>query len=448
MNASVVRSTVEPPALDTTARCSSPAVQMPCASRPSASATANAAARARPPCTGSSAAVSGVVTLVGGAGWIAGKPGKSAGAERGARPRPPRSPAARTRRGARRSCRWWRPGPRGRSPPPRSPRSGRPRPSPAWGGWPRSAGTASAPSPRTRARRDSPCGAARAPRRRARQATPTSTFRKRAGALPCDTRTNWPGSPLPHSSTETSPHSGAEQIASQPRQKSGRDPGVARVAEQPPALAAADLPGGLAGELEVQAPVVDRPRAVGLDQQPVVGVGDQVVERARVAGLEVHVRHPHDRLAREAVGARAPAGALQADLGGRLARGEEAGEHAVADDRNGAALHALVVPPERAEAARAWWRRRSRSPAPSRTGATRRRPAPRSCRPRTRSRGRARGRAPRRGRSTRGSARRAARRPGSASCGRPGRPARAAARPPPRRARARARPAPARVKIS
>ena len=58
MYASVVRSATVLPAADT-ARCSSAAVQIPWASSPAASATANAWASARPPGSGSSAAVAG-----------------------------------------------------------------------------------------------------------------------------------------------------------------------------------------------------------------------------------------------------------------------------------------------------------------------------------------------------------------------------------------------------
>ncbi len=52
-------------------------------------------------------------------------------------------------------------------------------------------------------------------------ATPTSTSRKRAGALPCDTRITWPGSPFPQSSSEISSHSEGEHTASQLAQNSG-----------------------------------------------------------------------------------------------------------------------------------------------------------------------------------------------------------------------------------
>src|SRR5262249_38720808 len=63
-----------------------------------------------------------------------------------------------------------------------------------------------------------------------------------------------------------------------------RDPGVRRVLEQPALLAALDLVGDLGRELEVQAAIVDRPAPVAREVQPVVGVGDDLVEA-----------HPRDR---------------------------------------------------------------------------------------------------------------------------------------------------------
>ena len=55
-------------------------------------------------------------------------------------------------------------------------------------------------------------------------AMPTSTSRKRAGAQPCETRMSCPGSPLPQSSSEISRHSEGEQTASQPPQNRGVTP--------------------------------------------------------------------------------------------------------------------------------------------------------------------------------------------------------------------------------
>ena len=54
-----------------------------------------------------------------------------------------------------------------------------------------------------------------------------------------------------------------------------RDPGVGAVAVEGPELAAADLTAQLGGELELQAAIVDRPRAVGFQVEAVVGVGDE-----------------------------------------------------------------------------------------------------------------------------------------------------------------------------
>ena len=75
---------------------------------------------------------------------------------------------------------------------------------------------------------------------------------------------------------------------------------------EPAELTAADLARDLGGELELPAAVVDRPGPVGLQVQALAGVGEQVLERPGRAGLEVDVRHAHDRLAREALGAGAP----------------------------------------------------------------------------------------------------------------------------------------------
>src|SRR3954465_14678438 len=61
------------------------------------------------------------------------------------------------------------------------------------------------------------------------------------------------------------------------------DPRVRRVAVQPPEAAAPDLAPDLGRELELQPAVVDRPRPVRLEVYALVGVGDEVLEAARVA---------------------------------------------------------------------------------------------------------------------------------------------------------------------
>src|SRR3954447_15125123 len=110
------------------------------------------------------------------------------------------------------------------------------------------------------------------------------------------------------------------------------DPGVGGVAVQPPEPAALDLARELGRELELQAAVVDRPRAVRLEVQAVVGVGDEVLEAARAPGLDRDVRHPDDRLAGEAVGARAAARALEPDRRRRLAVGQRGAEYPAIDE--------------------------------------------------------------------------------------------------------------------
>ena len=74
----------------------------------------------------------------------------------------------------------------------------------------------SAPRP-PRARAPPASSAALTPR-------PPRTSRKRAGALPWETRITWPGSPFPQSSSEIRRHSEGEQTASQLPQNSGVTP--------------------------------------------------------------------------------------------------------------------------------------------------------------------------------------------------------------------------------
>src|SRR3954454_25227318 len=57
----------------------------------------------------------------------------------------------------------------------------------------------------------------------------------------------------------------------------GRDPRVGGIAQHPRAAAVLDLPRNLGAELEVEAALVDRPRAVAVQEDAVVGVGDQIL---------------------------------------------------------------------------------------------------------------------------------------------------------------------------
>ena len=86
------------------------------------------------------------------------------------------------------------------------------------------------------------------------------------------------------------------------------DAAVAGILEHAAFLAALDLPADLGGELKMVAAIVDGPGAVGLHQDAVVGVGDQVVV-APGAGQQADVGHADDRQAVPAFGAHGAAGA-------------------------------------------------------------------------------------------------------------------------------------------
>src|SRR6185369_5616725 len=129
-----------------------------------------------------------------------------------------------------------------------------------------------------------------------------------------------------------------------------RDARVGRVLEEPALLPALDLVRDLGRELEVQAAVIDRPRPVRCEIEPVVGVGDDVVETHPGLRQEVDVRHPDQRDPVPAVG---PHGAarLATDPRRRLAAAEVPDEDAVPDERYGLGGDALVIPAERAHPA-------------------------------------------------------------------------------------------------
>ena len=135
----------------------------------------------------------------------------------------------------------------------------------------------------------------------------------------------------------------------------GADAGVGGVLHHPAEGTALDLPADLAAELEVQALVVDRPRPVGLHEDPVVGAGDHLVQR-RVAGQQPDVRHADHRAAgpaRRPAPCRPRTGRAGAPSPGPTARrptGRPARCRPPARD-------ALVVVAEAAHA-RAGWRRR------------------------------------------------------------------------------------------
>ena len=101
----------------------------------------------------------------------------------------------------------------------------------------------------------------------------------------------------------------------------------------------------------MEAPIVDRPGAVGLHVDALVSRLDQVRECPRLPRLDRDVGHPDDRLSIEALRAHAAAGPAEPCSGGGLARGERPLEDTRADDGNRLRGHAFVIPPERAKPA-------------------------------------------------------------------------------------------------
>ena len=124
--------------------------------------------------------------------------------------------------------------------------------------------------------------------------TPSCTSRNRAGDAPWPTRATCPGWPLPQFGVPHRVQSSRppDRVARAP--ELGRDPRVVGVAVHLDQPAVLDPPGDLAAELEVDALVVDRPGRVRRHEHPVVGVADDVGERA-LARLDRDVRHPDQR---------------------------------------------------------------------------------------------------------------------------------------------------------
>jgi hypothetical protein len=147
----------------------------------------------------------------------------------------------------------------------------------------------------------------------------------------------------PHGPLVGTPH----RVERRPKCRS--DAGVRGVLQHAAQPAVLDLPADLAAELEVEALVIDRPRAVGLHVDAVVGAGDHLVER-RLARPEADVGHPHHGQPGRPVGPDHPA-RRQAHQRCRVATREHADPHAVAHDVHRLGGHALVVVAEAAHGA-------------------------------------------------------------------------------------------------
>src|SRR5690349_17541646 len=113
-----------------------------------------------------------------------------------------------------------------------------------------------------------------------------------------------------------------------------RDAGIGRVLEEAALPAALDLVGDLGRELEVQPPIVDRPGTVRGEVQPVVGVGDDVVEAHARPRQQVDVGHADERDPIPAVGPHSAA-ARSADPWRRLATAQITDEDPILDEWHG-----------------------------------------------------------------------------------------------------------------
>src|SRR5712691_460306 len=100
-----------------------------------------------------------------------------------------------------------------------------------------------------------------------------------------------------------------------------RDSGIRRILHHADTLAMLDLPTDLAAELKIVAPVVNRPGAVGLHENAVIGGSDQLLEGERLlAGQQADVGHANHGQAVPAFGAQRSAGTIFADGMRGLAR--------------------------------------------------------------------------------------------------------------------------------
>src|SRR5690606_24475818 len=128
---------------------------------------------------------------------------------------------------------------------------------------------------------------------------------------------------------------------------------IGHVAQRLRDAAALDLPEHLAGELEVVALLVDRPRPAAFDQDAVFGGVDEVFGGVSLAPrLQAHVGHALERHAVVALAVAAAAALGFADPRRLVARGLPPDEDAVADEVPALARHAVVVPTDGREPAR------------------------------------------------------------------------------------------------
>src|SRR5580704_8887512 len=122
----------------------------------------------------------------------------------------------------------------------------------------------------------------------------------------------------------------------------GSDAAIAGIFEHARFLTVLDLPANFRGELKMIPAIIDGPGAIGLHEDGIIGIGDEVFVSPG-AGQQADIGHADDGQAIPTLGAHGAAGFLQANGYGGLAIGKIPGEEAVLDDVGAFAGHAFVV---------------------------------------------------------------------------------------------------------
>src|SRR5271165_5179305 len=127
----------------------------------------------------------------------------------------------------------------------------------------------------------------------------------------------------------------------------GRNARVRRVLHHAQALAMPDL----TAKLKVVALVINRPGAVGLHQNSVIGGRDQLLERQRrCPGQQTDVSHANHRQAIPAFCTQRPSGSILANRMCGLARTQIPSKQSVSDDRRALRGNPLIVKSKSSEA--------------------------------------------------------------------------------------------------
>src|SRR5215471_5400037 len=129
----------------------------------------------------------------------------------------------------------------------------------------------------------------------------------------------------------------------------GGNPAIAGIFDHAPLLAALDFPADFGRELKLVAAVVDGPGTVGVHENGVVSVGEEIFEGPG-AWPEAHIGHANHWEAVPAFGTHRAPGPAEANQCGGFAAREIATKPAVLDDVNALRRHTFVIVAKSAEA--------------------------------------------------------------------------------------------------